>query len=137
MVRIPVLVVSLPSLMGHGRVTSPVGWQVFFFPLLLCTSIMFPKIHPSFCITMTAVSLPCYQGPFFISGKGRFFFFFLIFPGLCGCLWTVWICERTKLLRNSIPGVRSRRADFPTCLSSAGAGRILFRRTVRFWLPQY
>lgn len=135
MVRISVIVVSLPSLMGHGCVTSPVGWQVFFFPLLLCTSIMFPKIHPSFCITMTAVSLPCYQGPFFISGKGRFFFF--IFPGLCGCLWTVWICERTKLLRNAIPGVRSRRADFPTCLSCAGAGRILFRRTVRFWLPQY
>ena len=76
MVRIPVIVVSLPSLMGHGRVTSPVGWQVFFFPILLCTSIMFPKIHPSFCITMTAVSLPCYQGPFFISGKGRLFFFF-------------------------------------------------------------
>ena len=125
MIRIIVIVVFLLSLIRHGHITSPVGWQLFFFPILSCTSILLPKIHPSFCITATAVSLPCCQVPFFISGKGRLFFLssqgsVAVF-GLSGYV-------KAPNIKKYYPGCQKPESGFvmtplPTCPSPPGAGR--------------
>lgn len=48
----------------HGGIVILLGWQVFFFPLFpsaLWTSILFPKIYPSCCVTFTSISFLCHQ----------------------------------------------------------------------------